>query len=464
MGDDPIPKYALHSGSGGSGASDRMKDGDDVDIEMSTVERDLKDSLDIIRGGGAEDRFGKISGPVDRDEEPDDIRIGNFDEDGIEGDLQFDPNINIFTHSGPADFASYRIAGDFNDILTMILGNIRAAKSKWFNGEDISSTLDHAEESVYRAKDMTGELISSTQPTTDDGGSDVACLLELIVPMIFDRTTSPYHVETEENIWRVECDPDDLCRTIINVLVNAKDIFSGEEVIFISASNRIINEGEINSQGNKRYVSISIHDREWSSDDHDPQYIRAPFFSREWKGRGLDFPAAREIVEKQGGRIFVDSQRDEGFGIQIYLPALDTARPVSSRRNQEGTDGGRVLIMEYGESLPKTTGYLLNRHGYDVVTVENGDEGVSRYLESIRNGKPFNLVYIDLVEFDRNDGLEMMRRIRKMDPGAVGILATGCNSGPILREYRKFGFSGHIVKPFAFDDLIKLIDRVSAVS
>lgn len=457
MGDHPIPKNGIYTSSDESAASEKIPDNPEVELEMSRVEADLKNSIEKFQETVIPEQ--NIT-PTDQMNA---IEIDEYLHDDTDGSEEVQLSIGYPSGEEITGQVPPNMGRDFNEILTLILGNIRIARSKWFNGEDIVSTLDHAEESVYRAKDLTGKLMSSTNIDTGNPGFDIGDLLENLLPMIFDPSRSNCKLDIRRDALRVGGDPDDLGRALMNILMNVKSGLHPDEVIFISASDLLIEEGWGDQLKNGRYVRISVHDRERDLDD-DKEYIRAPVFSRKAKWRGLDFPAAQDIVEKYGGRIIVDSHRDEGLGIQIYLPALDTTSPINSHMKPKERGSGRVLIMEYEGTFLKTIGYLLNRQGYDVVTVINGEEGIRIYIDSMEKAKPFNLIIIDLVEFDRNDGLEMMRQITRIDPDAIGILASGCNSGPILEDYRKFGFKGCIMKPFEIDDLIRLIDSVSAVS
>jgi two-component system cell cycle sensor histidine kinase/response regulator CckA len=57
-------------------------------------------------------------------------------------------------------------------------------------------------------------------------------------------------------------------------------------------------------------------------------------------------------------------------------------------------------------------------------------------------------------------GKECARLILEIDPDALLIVSSGYSNDPVVANYRQFGFSGAIPKPFDADTLIGELERV----
>jgi DNA-binding NarL/FixJ family response regulator len=54
--------------------------------------------------------------------------------------------------------------------------------------------------------------------------------------------------------------------------------------------------------------------------------------------------------------------------------------------------------------------------------------------------------------------------LRELDPNVKAIVASGYFNDPIMADYKKFGFSGVIAKPFNLDEIRRLVQRITTGS
>jgi CheY-like chemotaxis protein len=102
----------------------------------------------------------------------------------------------------------------------------------------------------------------------------------------------------------------------------------------------------------------------------------------------------------------------------------------------------------------------LGGFGYDVVTASNGTEAVALYRAAMKDGRPFDVVVLDLTVRGDMGGKEALEKIREFDPNVKAIVASGFSNDPVLANFREFGFSGMIAKPFRMADLARNITEV----
>ena len=51
-------------------------------------------------------------------------------------------------------------------------------------------------------------------------------------------------------------------------------------------------------------------------------------------------------------------------------------------------------------------------------------------------------------------------RILEIDPEAVLVVSSGYSSDPVMANFREFGFSGAVPKPFAAEELGRELNRL----
>jgi two-component system cell cycle response regulator CpdR len=112
----------------------------------------------------------------------------------------------------------------------------------------------------------------------------------------------------------------------------------------------------------------------------------------------------------------------------------------------------RVLYIEDNALVRELTCELLADGSREVVAVATGEEALSAF-----NAKRFDLVLTD-VSLPAMSGLELARRVKRIDPAVPIILATGypldpndCQLGPQVKA---------ITKPIHASDLDALIQQL----
>jgi two-component system, cell cycle sensor histidine kinase and response regulator CckA len=117
----------------------------------------------------------------------------------------------------------------------------------------------------------------------------------------------------------------------------------------------------------------------------------------------------------------------------------------------------RVLVMDDEEGIRDVISRMLSIRGIEVETAGEGSVAIAKYEKAIREGRRFDVVILDLTVPVGMGGRETMEHLIELDPGVRGIVASGYSSDPIMVEYRKYGFSGVISKPFVINDLFNQI-------
>ena len=169
-------------------------------------------------------------------------------------------------------------------------------------------------------------------------------------------------------------------------------------------------------------------------------------------GTGLGLTLVKRIVDLMGGTISVKSVINEGTTFYVDLPAREVdGKMLRTPKKVEDTislKGRRVLICEDNHLNMEIVTVLLKEKGLEVVTAQNGQEGVALFQNSEEGY--FDAVLMD-IRMPVMDGYEATRTIRSMERAdAVRIPIIAMTADAFAEDIRKcfaVGMDAHISKP-----------------
>lgn len=358
------------------------------------------------------------------------------------------------------------IAHDFNNILTVILGNITLAKMSVSSENKATKRLADAEKATMRAKDLTQQLLTFAK-----GGEPfkkvvfINRLIEESVNLSCTGSNIKCDYEIAADLFPVEIDEGQVRQVINNVMVNAKEAMPSGGVVSVKAKNVIVQEENDLSLEKGYYVRVEIADKgqgipgEYLPRIFDPYFTTKEMGSQ--KGTGLGLAICYSIVRKHNGCIKVDSSVGVGTTFSLYLPAYEKHPALSADAERARSQAkGRVLLMDDEGMIREITAEILDALGYEAEFVENGDEAIERYMDARASHRPFDVVILDLTIPGGMGGKETIQKLIDIDPHVQGILSSGYSNDPIMAEFRKYGFSGIITKPFKIEELGDVLKRI----
>lgn len=110
----------------------------------------------------------------------------------------------------------------------------------------------------------------------------------------------------------------------------------------------------------------------------------------------------------------------------------------------------KVLVMDDDEMVRFVAGETLKRYGFEVEFANDGSQAVELYRQHHQAGVPFAAVILDLNIPGGMGGEEAMKRLLEIDPSAKGYVSSGRTDDPVMIDFRNFGFSGTIEKPYFY--------------
>lgn len=166
-------------------------------------------------------------------------------------------------------------------------------------------------------------------------------------------------------------------------------------------------------------------------------------------------------MRKHSGYIKVESIVGEGTTFAVYLPAYESdSAEGKGAEEAQSPHKGRVLLMDDEEMIREITAEILGALGYDAAFAKNGDEAIKMYEEERNSGRPFDVVILDLTIPGGMGGKETIQKLIDLDPRVKGIVSSGYSNDPVMAEFRKYGFSGIITKPFKIEELSEVLRTI----
>src|SRR5215813_1318799 len=115
------------------------------------------------------------------------------------------------------------------------------------------------------------------------------------------------------------------------------------------------------------------------------------------------------------------------------------------------TPAGRILVIDDNPNVVDILHRCLRAEGYGVLSALTSDEGLKLAILS----RP-ELVLLDIA-LPGTNGIELLKRIRSINPTSRVIMVTGNIDAALAREALEFGALAYIDKPFDFAYLKRVI-------
>ena len=354
------------------------------------------------------------------------------------------------------------VAHDFNNILTAIIGHCDLMLMRHTPGDIDYDDIQQIKSNSNRAAGLTRQLLAFSRQQTlrpqvlqiPDVVSEVSHLLKRLL-----GETVELVVKHGRNLGPIRADPGQLEQVIINLAVNARDAMvpKGGTLTIQTYSVKADQVAELGSDilPISDYSALSVTDTGTGIPANVLGKIFEPFFTTKevGKGTGLGLSTVYGIVKQSGGFIFADSKVGEGTRFVIYLPVhreeatSGRRQAVTKTKKDELWGSGTVLLVEDEPMVRSVAERALTRHGYKVVTADNGEDA----LEFLARGEPIELLISDVV-MPGMDGPTMVREARQSRPDLKILFMSGYAEEQ-LRKSIDIENVNFLPKPFSVTDL-----------
>jgi signal transduction histidine kinase/ActR/RegA family two-component response regulator len=354
------------------------------------------------------------------------------------------------------------IAHDFNNLLTVIMASAALAE-RYNNNPDALTEIHAVLGAAKRASDLTRQLLamSREQELSLKPLEMNAQLLQLLdlARRVLPESISIDFIEGQA-LPLVEGDSSQIDQVFMNLFVNARDAMAEGGRLTVETEQVLINGRYTEAHPwarSGRYVLVTVTDTGSGMPREVLDRVFEPFFTTKGtrKGTGLGLAVAYGIVRQHRGMLQCYSEVGVGTTFKVYLPAVERlASQVGTKLQPLPVLGEeRVLVAEDDELVRGVAVRILERAGYRVVAVENG-EAACRAI----GGSDFDLVLLDVV-MPGMPCREVIDRILTLKPRARILLSSGYTAGSnVVSLTSRTGFE-LLRKPYDPDQMLLAVRR-----
>ncbi len=120
------------------------------------------------------------------------------------------------------------------------------------------------------------------------------------------------------------------------------------------------------------------------------------------------------------------------------------------------TKNKNILIVDDDVDIVRIVTKMLSREEFNVDTACSGEEA----LEKVRDQRP-DVLLLDIM-MPRMNGIEVLRRVKEIDPSIRIIMITAFGDIDSYLDAMEWGAMEYINKPFETEELLRMINKISA--
>ncbi|MHB8176790.1 MAG: hybrid sensor histidine kinase/response regulator, partial [Thermoleophilia bacterium] len=352
------------------------------------------------------------------------------------------------------------VAHDFNNFLTVILGNAQLllGDSK-LDSEDrellktIERVAGDAAETVRRVQEFT-RVRTSRSFELVDVNQVIRNAIEVARPRWKDEADARgvaigLELDIADVPW-VRASESELGEVIVNLLVNAAD--ATDKNGHISIASHVEND----------HVVVSVSDEGCGMSEEQLRRVFEPFYSTKGSGgSGLGLSVAYGIITRHGGKISAQSRKGKGSVFTVELPVVE---PVETAEQTEAKEpvpvrAVRVLVIDDAVLIRRLLDGMLSGMGHQVETAGSGQDGIGLFEKAIAAGREFDLVLTDL-GMPGMSGWDVAEIVKGASPETPVALITGWGDQLDPEKMKQSKVDAVIAKPFSLEQIRNLVGRI----
>jgi signal transduction histidine kinase len=330
------------------------------------------------------------------------------------------------------------LAHDFNNILTIILGNLLAAQQDNEHNKALLLRLLPAIKASRKGSDITNRLLAfSRRQYLLPCRVNISALIDETIELLKGSLPSKIKIDTyySSETLQVYVDANQLENCLINLVLNAKDAMPNGGTITILVNKKIVNNplqfDEEVRLGD--YLDITIIDNGNGFSEQAISKAFEPFFTTKdtHQGSGLGLSMVFGFIKQSQGYIRIANQTNGGANISLLLPLLaDVKEEISSTTTSQSyekiakeTDFSNklVLLVEDDHDVRAIIREQLISFGLNVIEANDSDEA-EQLIDTIND---LYAMVSDISMPGNKDGFELASLLKSRSPDCKIVLMSG---------------------------------------
>jgi len=353
------------------------------------------------------------------------------------------------------------VAHDFNNQLTVILGNLELMRDSIPDNSPDAVCLAEATHAAESAASLTRQLLAfSRRQMIEPRVLNLNELVENLKNMLRRLIGEDIILQTAlaPDIEPVNVDPGQFEQVLVNLSINARDAMPSGGRLVIATANVELDDFYCRLHAGVqpgRFAMLSVSDTGQGMPPEVREHLFEPFFTTKALGHGTGLGLATTFgaVKQSGGSIEVYSEVGRGTTLKLYLPKaqgpiaplVPKAKPADSQRGSE-----TILLVEDDASVRALASTVLRKHGYNVLVAASAAD--ARELTE-KFTSPVDLLLTDVVMPGTN-GKELADQLRQIHPEMAVIFSSGYTEDVIVHHGIVEAHLNFLGKPFTTRSLL----------
>ena len=359
------------------------------------------------------------------------------------------------------------VAHDFNNMLSIILGNTEILMDEIDPQSVYSENLQEIFKAAQRSATLTKQLLAFArkqvvEPQVLDLNEVISEMLKMLRRLIGEDIDLKWL--PAQTLKPVKIDPSQLDQILANLCVNARDAIKSVGEITIETGNIHFDDEYCKDHIDTMpgdYVMIIVSDNGAGMDKETLANIFEPFFTTKNadKGSGLGLSTVFGIVKQNNGFINVYSEPGQGTTFKIYLPEhQQNASCKYERRTQPEAYLGHetILLVEDEPAIIRLTRLMLERLGYTILSASTPSEAIK-----IATGPDvsIDMLITDVVMPEMN-GKDLAKTLTGHFPDLKCLFMSGYTAN-VIADHGVLDSGVHFInKPFSKQILAKKVREI----
>ena len=250
---------------------------------------------------------------------------------------------------------------------------------------------------------------------------------------------------------------------LLNLIGNSIKYNQSKGSVFCYLKEQIISDTKLELDFTIKDTGIGMSD-EFIKDIFKP-FVQANTGARtKYMGTGLGMSIVKNLLDKMGGTIQIDSEEGVGTSVNVIIPfeiGQNVGEEQTEKTVQNNLKGKRVLLAEDNELNREIAVFILEDAGMSVTEAIDGRQAVKIFMNHPEGF--FDIVLMDIMMpvMDGYQATNVIRSCERADAKTIPIIAMTAKAFDDDRKQSKeAGMNAHISKPIEISNLINTIDRL----
>ena len=242
----------------------------------------------------------------------------------------------------------------------------------------------------------------------------------------------------------------EMLKTILRILVSNAIKFTNKNGVII-----------ITAEENFEDITMSISDNGIGISPNrlsklfDTSQVLTTEGAKAEKGTGLELSLCKELVERHGGKIWVESILGKGSVFSFNIPQKPKSKIKGLNKNNEvgaRKNNLKILVVDDSQTIRMILGDMVKQYGTEILFAQTGNEAVDIF----QNNPDIDLILMDKY-MPEMDGYEAARLIRQVNKNVIIIMSTADEFSTETEEFAGVVINDFLPKPFSKSYLNQLI-------